>query len=307
MDITSRHASTLRTLSKDKDDWVFRLEGATNTFISLPWDKVWMAYVLATTGASLHEVLGFGKYYMRVYFDIEIEENGIGWNAINDWNDHTMIAKFAEFLRETLSTRVIVATASKSTKVSYHVWCLDIGAVNVGSMKELCFSLMDESPLPIYWFDTGVYTKNKSMRIYGSSKYGENRPFKLVTEASDEVDFSEYGWRFIQGDVERVYKSTATKTEVTSKVVPENYEKAAEIVETRYPGLRASSRVNRTGIYRANRSSSCWCHICEDEHTSDNMGFVPLSTGVRIICHAASRRDTSTYRAKRSEFVLYNG
>lgn len=302
MDTRDRLAPNTKLLAKEKGDHVYRIDGATMSYISLPPDYIWVAYVLGITGTSVHEML----VKPRVYFDIDLSVGKVGW-GVYAWDDHTCIRLFADYLREILETRVVVATASCPTKISYHVWCLDFGAANVTSMRELCSALIANAPIPEWLFDRGVYAVNKTMRILGSSKKGENRPLVLLPDISDTVDPSAYDWRFICGPCEREYTSKSADKSIARKaaMLPENYEKAAELIRLRYPGLRPVPSVTSIDTYRANSYGQWDCDICDATHTSDNASFVPYATGVRFICFSASRRDIQGTKAKRSIFIPY--
>lgn len=305
MNTRGRIASTTKLLQYNRDDWIFRIDGGQMLFISLPPGFEWIALVMASQGTSIHEMLGRGPHPTRLYFDIELEEGDPGWSA-HQWDDHTLVIQFAEYLRNVYQTRVMVSCASKKTKISYHIWCLDFGGANVTSLKEACFWIMKEGPMPIYMFDRGVYQKNKTMRLTWSSKLGENRPLVILDEASDPYDREDHSVMFIQGPVDRIFRSKKKVHSIETTAMPENWRMAADIIEEQMTGLIASHTLTKFGTYRANCRSPWFCLVCKDEHTSDHGSFTPLETGVRFWCFGAARRDMPGYKAPRTVFIPYS-
>lgn len=152
-----------------------------------------------------------------LYFDVDV---------LSDASHQEAVPQFMQTLQQTLQkvtksdtpVKMVVASASNESKLSFHIVVHDIASTFQGC-RAVLDKVMDQMFQYAEWFDRGVYTKGRQMRTLLSTKRHQQRPllpYSLehhgVGEIPNDLDTVTY---LIQSMWISVYRDDVRIIEVT--------------------------------------------------------------------------------------------
>jgi len=147
--------------------------------------------------SCFHEVM-YKNCRIKMYFDIDISGDEIGRfikekdNFFDTFID-TLIKIYKNIYDIDLNIEndLIWLSSSRADKISFHLIIDNYALGNNQEASELFKLIRNETLMDTYipWFDQGIYTTNKSLRMLGCTKHGISSSFSLydVTYKGKEI------------------------------------------------------------------------------------------------------------------------
>jgi hypothetical protein len=140
-----------------------------------------------------------GNTHQKIHFDIDI-----GQNLFTSFNEEEFINDLIETLQRlikvelNLSKDVLIFTSHNETKKSYHIIIDNYCLKDCNETRKLIHLMIDQCPSLGSFIDKSIYTKNRQLRLFGSSKINSSR-----------VKIFKSNWRYKKNEVN--YCSTDEK------------------------------------------------------------------------------------------------
>lgn len=271
-------------------------------------DKIQKLLFTPNNNLCFHEVVIADKF-QKIRFDIDIDIEKYTndkiptidhlYNSFKDaiYNEIIGYVSSSMFLNQELEEYLLVFDSSDNTKLSLHIVLNYYYCTNQETAKYLCNRIIDTvlEHNPDYnseWFDTGIYNKNSTLRLYNNKKIKSNRIKKLYNCKNipayntlityvEEIDS---GFR-LSLDIDKDIKYDdfnnniiMDKDDITRLV--------EDLIDSddKYNGIISLRHIDSVkNIALTKRECSSFCSICNRNHDNDNTIYFVLRQDLKRI------------------------
>jgi hypothetical protein len=204
-----------------------------------------------------------GKW--KEFYDIDFKDPGDDWNII----ESNVIDK----LEKILHGRLCIKTCSNKHKISLHIVCFGTGVYLPSDMKIKAVSLNRQLNQSIV--DTGVYTKDRLIRMLYSDKVGDKRFMMWHERSKHKCDADSLA---SLGDSFREFKILTMPSDISKE--------HSDILKKLNLGDFDADSLG-DNCYRLMRLQSSLCPVCQRFHDNDNM-WISIDKIVVLHCYRES-------------------